>query len=180
MKEVLDKGLMAMIPRHIDKKGSCTSLYVKDLDPIVIEKTTEAVLEDIEKYLKIDLKEIRSRYTQMILSNNIVPFALSDDDIFIAIKTRDQILSDDESLGYINIKYIKEMKKGKNESSTNITLANNVIIKCSTDLVTVSRSIINAHLIRKGYDLTDRQVAEEIVNNEGNISLKDDLVQACS
>lgn len=164
---------MAIIPSYIDQKGDCTILYAKDIEPLVIEKGIRTVFKNIGKHLMIDLREIKKRYSHLVLSSNLVPIPLSKEDIFIPVKTRKPLVKDDGAFGYINIKYIKEINKDKETGLAIITLANNTIIQCLCSLTTVNKYIKSGNIVSRCYQDTCLNVAEsETVYNDGRVLVK--------
>ncbi|NLY84812.1 MAG: hypothetical protein GX077_00455, partial [Tissierellia bacterium] len=87
----------------------------------------------------------------------LIPIALSKSDVFVPIKTRKPMYKNDGAFGYVNIKYIKEVKDKKD--STHIYLTNGITIKALCSLPTVEKHLRNGHIVSRCYE--DRYMAAE-------------------
>lgn len=150
MEDILKDGLVAFLPKYIDLKGNCTIIYGRDARKLVVEKSIKTVIRLIAKYYMLDLNEAKKRYKPLISSSNLIPIALSKSDVFVPIKTRKPMYKNDGAFGYINIKYIKEVKD--KEDSTYIYLTNGLTIKTLCKLSTVEKHIRDGHIVSKCFE----------------------------
>lgn len=157
MEDILKDGLVAFLPKYIDLKGNCTIIYGRDARKLVVEKSIKTVIRLIAKYYMLDLNEAKKRYKPLISSSNLIPIALSKSDVFVPIKTRKPMYKNDGAFGYVNIKYIKEVKDKKD--STHIYLTNGITIKALCSLPTVEKHLRNGHIVSRCYE--DRYMAAE-------------------
>lgn len=150
MESILKDGLVAFVPKYIDLKGNCTIIYGRDARKLVVEKSIKTVIRLIAKYYLLDLNEAKKRYKPLVASSNLIPIPLSKSDVFIPIKTRKPMYKNDGAFGYINIKYIEEVKDRKD--STYIYLTNGLTIKALSSLSTVEKHLRNGHIISRCYE----------------------------
>lgn len=150
VERVLKEGLMAFVPEYVEHRGNCTMMYGKDLEPLVMEKSIKTIIRLIAKYYFIDLNEIKKRYKPLVSSPNLVPIPFSKKDIFVPIKTRKPMIKNDGAFGYINMRYIKDIKK--RDGSPIIHLMNGVDIQCLCSMETVDKHIRDGHIINRCYE----------------------------
>ncbi|NLK44247.1 MAG: hypothetical protein GX300_07635 [Tissierellia bacterium] len=150
MESILRKGLVALLPEYIDLKGNCTIIFGRDTKKIIVEKSIKAVIKSIAKYYMLDLNEAKKRYKPLVSSSNLIPIPLTKSDVFIPIKTRRPMYKNDGAFGYVNIKYIKEVKSKKDH--TYIYLNNGLIIEALCNLSTVEKHLRNGHIISRCYE----------------------------
>ena len=163
--EKFQEEIMAIVPEYVSAKGNCTILHRKDLDPLVLEKTIKTVIGLVGKYYMLDLDSMKKRYSPLLSSRNLIPIALSRNDILIPFKTRAPMYKNDGAFGYINMKYIKHIKK--NNTTTIVILKNGFEIDCLCSMDTVNKHLRNGKIISRCYE--DRvmgvQEAGEHYNN---------------
>lgn len=171
MENILNKRLLAIIPEYIDQMGDCTIIYSMGEEPLIVEKSIRTVLKNIGKELMVDLREIKRRYGLLVSSPNLVPIPLSQDDIFIPLKVRKPLCRNDRAFGYINLKYIKDVKT--ETESTIIVLKDGTSIECLCSHQTVQKQLKNARVVKECYLKRSINVAEdETIYEDGKIVIK--------
>ena len=147
LEKILLQKLMAFLPVYLDMKGNCTLLYTYCGGIYEIEKTIRTVLNQLGNYYLVDLKATKKYYGDLLAIKNLVPIPFDKDNIFVPIKVRKPLFKNDGSLGYVNIKYIKKVRKLKN--NTIIYLVNNHTIECLNSIETVNRHIKNGNIVER-------------------------------
>jgi hypothetical protein len=112
MENILNKKIMAFVPEYVENRGNCTTIYTKENEPIILDRHIKTFIKNICKYYMIDLTATRKRYSKLVISPNMMPIPLSKHDIFIPFKTRVPLAKNDGSLGYVNMRYIKNLSDG--------------------------------------------------------------------
>lgn len=160
MRNIFNEELMAIVPQYIEQRGNCTVLYAKGLQPVVMDKSIKTVIRLIGKHYMIDLDEARKRYSTLMSSSILVPIALSKKDVFVPFKTRVPMYKNDGAFSYINMNYIKKIKKSK-ESSTIVHLINGTTIECISCSSTVDNHMRNGHIVSRCYEERTMKVSED-------------------
>lgn len=164
MKEIINKGIVAIIPQYISNKGDCTVIYTKESEPLIIERSMRSVLNRLFKYYMIDLKETKKSYIDLVGSPNSIPLPLNKEDVLFPLKTRKPFSKNDGAIGYFNIRYLKS--HDGNGKTTTIHLENDTKIECLYSEATVIKHIKNAKLVSKYYEGQFMHVAEkEVIYN---------------
>lgn len=164
MDRVLEKDMLAIVPAYLPDRGNCTRIYVLDEQPIVIEKTISTVIKAIGRYHLIDLESMRITYGRFLNSPNLSPISLNQNDIFIPVKVRKPIGRNDKAFGYINIKYIKDIKRAKDSSI--ILLTNDIEIKSLSRIKTIQRHLSNGYIVKRFYDDRFKRKYDDISPNQ--------------
>ena len=155
----LFKGdLMGVLPEYVEHRGNCTKVYLRNSDPFILDKSIKTVIRLIGKHYMIDLNEIKKRYKQILSSTNLIPIPLSQEDVFVPFKTRKPMYKNDGAFGYINIKYIEDVKDEK--KSRKVYLENGHAINCLCSLSTIENHIKNGYVISKCYESRNMKVSE--------------------
>ncbi|MDD4726379.1 MAG: competence protein ComK [Tissierellia bacterium] len=165
MQELINKGIMAIVPEYVKDRGNCVTVYTNKSKPVTLEKGIKTVLRNLFKYYMVDLNETKKRYINLVSSPNNMPLPLSKNDIFIPLKTRKPICKNDGATGYINMRYLKKVIK--NENSTTIQLDNNTNIECLSSETTVKNHLRNGNIVSKCYEERSMFVAENQVTYNG-------------
>lgn len=150
MDKIFQEEIMAIVPEYVDLKGNCTTIHRKDLDPLVLDKTIKTVIRLVGKYYMIDLNSMKKRYSPLLSSRNLMPIPLSRNDILIPFKTRIPMYKNDGAFSYVNMKYIKEIKK--NANTTTVILSGGLEIHCLCSLDTVNKHLRNGKVISRCYE----------------------------
>ena len=150
MEEIFEAEIMAIVPQYVDSRGNCTIVHRKNLDPLILDKTIKTVISLVGKHYMIDLTSMKRRYSPLLSSSNLIPIALSRDDIFIPFKTRQPMYKNDGAFSYINMHYIKEIKKV--HKSSLVILDNGLEIKCLCAMDTVNKHLKNGKIISRCYE----------------------------
>ena len=148
--EMFQEEIMAIMPEYVDLKGNCTIVHRKGFDPLILDKTIKTVISLVGKYYMIDLNSMKKRYSPLLSSRNLIPIALSRNDILIPFKTRSPMYKNDGAFSYINMKYIKKVKKS--ESTTIVVLDNGLEIPCLCSMNTVDKHLRNGNIISRCYE----------------------------
>jgi len=157
MESIIRNGIVALLPKYIDLKGNCTIIYGKDTKKLIVEKSIKAVIRSIAKYYMLDLNEAKKRYKPLVFSSNLIPIPFTKSDVFIPIKTRKPMYKNDGAFGYVNIKYIREVKNIK--GTTYVYLNNGIIIEALCSQATVEKHLRNGHIISRCYE--DRAIVAD-------------------
>jgi hypothetical protein len=165
MHDLINKGIMAIVPEYIEGRGNCVKVYTNNSQPIIIQKSIKTVLRNLFKHYMIDLNETKKRYINLVSSPNNVPLALSNKDIFIPLKTRKPICRNDGATGYINMRYLKKTVKNKN--TTTIHLENNINIECLCSENTVKNHLRNGTIVSRCYEERSMSVSEDELTYRG-------------
>jgi hypothetical protein len=162
MERLFRKELMAVLPEYIRSKGNCTVVYLEKMEPFVIERSIKTVIKALERHYKVTPREVKTKYQHLISSSNLIPMPLSEENIFVPIKTRTPICKNDGAFSYINIKhiYIVTDKKDYRE----VCLSDGKIIKSISTLPTLQNHIRNGYIIKSFHKDYSINVAE----NEGD------------
>lgn len=150
MEKIFVEEIMAIIPKYVDSKGNCTLVHRKDFDPFVLDKTIKTVIRLVGKYYMIDLDAMKKKYSPLLSSRNLIPIPLSRNDILIPFKTRIPMYKNDGAFSYINMKYIKDIKKDNN--TTVVILKNEVEINCLCSMDTVNKHLRNGKVMSRCYE----------------------------
>ena len=150
MEGIFQEEIMAIVTKYVDSKGNCTIVHRKGLDPLVLDKTIKTVIGLIGKHYMIDLKVMKKRYSSLLSSRNLIPIPLSKNNILIPFKTRKPMYKNDGAFSYINMKYIKSIKK--NGDSTIVVLSNGFEIECLCKMDTVDKHLKNGTIISRCYE----------------------------
>ena len=150
MEKIFQEEIMAIVPEYVDSKGNCTILHRKDLDYLVLDKTIKTVIRLVGKHYMMDLNSVKDRYSPLLSSRNLIPIPLSRRDILIPMKTRIPMYKNDGAFGYINMKYINDIKK--NGKTTTVILENGLEIECLCGIDTVNKYLRNGKIISRCYE----------------------------
>src|SRR5690625_258510 len=116
MKEVFEKGVIALLPEYIKDKGNCTIIWTKDGKSKVVDRAVKTVIKNMSNYYHLDLKQSNETYCKYLSIKRSLPIPFSKDNIFIAIKTRIPISKNDGAHGYIRLNKIKKVVAEKQYS----------------------------------------------------------------
>lgn len=161
METVLNKDIMAIVPKYVDNRGNCTKIYIMGSEPIVLEKSVKTILRLISKHYMIDLKELKKRYGALVSSPNLVPIPFSKKDVFVPFKTRVPMYKNDGAFSYINMRYIDKIKNEKD--SAVVYLSNGIYIPCLCSLATIDKHMKNGYIVSRCYEDRAIKVAEDEV-----------------
>ena len=150
MEKIFQEEIMAIVPKYVDSKGNCTVLHRKDLDLLVLDKTIRTVIRLVGKHYMMDLNSMKERYSPLLSSRNLIPIPLSRKDILIPFKTRVPMYKNDGAFSYVNMKYIRDIKK--NHKTTTLILEDGLEIDCLSTIDTVNKHIRNGKIISRCYE----------------------------
>lgn len=150
MKDIFKEEIIAIKPEYIDSRGNCTIVYRIDSSILILDKTIKTLIKLMGKNYMIDLHEMKKKYRPLLPSHNLMPIPLSKEDIFIPFKTRIPMYKNDGAFSYINMKYIKDIKK--KDKSTIVFLHNDLKFECLSSLDTVNKHMRNGKIISRCYE----------------------------
>lgn len=159
MEKLFQKSIMALVPEYNENNCNYTILHRKNEEILILDKSIKTVIKLLAKYHMIDLNAMNKKYRNLISSKILTPISLSKDDILIPFKTRKEPYKNDGAFSYINMKYIKKIKK--DNKSTIILLDNGVEIKCYTSLNTANKHLKNGKIINKCYEENIMKIKEQ-------------------
>lgn len=173
MLSISDKKLTAIIPEYKSEKGDCTTLHFLDEEPITVERNIRTVLKNIAKEFMLDLTLAKRKYGAVVSSPGLVPIPLGKEDVFLPLKVRKPLFKNDKAFGYINLKYIKEIKSNKDLKTDCVILSNNQEIELMCTRLTALKQMKNARVVKELYIKRSMQVAEEdVVYEDGKLVVK--------
>lgn len=159
MKDVFKGDILAILPKYVKDKGNCTVVVKDGGEAIVLDKSIKTTISLLGKYYMIDLSEVKKRYRPIVFSTNLIPIPLSKRDIFVPLKTRSPICKNDGAFGYINLRFIQDIKR--ESMSTWVYLKYNYKVECLSTLETVNLHIKDANIISRCYEGYGMEVAEQ-------------------
>ncbi len=159
MKDVFQGEILAILPKYVDGKGNCTIIVRGEGEHIVLNKSIKTTIRLLGKHYMIDLSEVKKRYREIVFSTNLVPIPLSKRDILVPLKTRYPICKNDGAFGYINLRFIKSIKR--EGPSTLLYLKYDYIVESVSSIETVNLHIKDANIISRCYEGYGIQVAEQ-------------------
>lgn len=164
MIKYIEQGIMAIVPEYVENKGNCSKLYVSGMESVVLEKNIKSVIKQISKYYMLDLNQFKIKYSTLVSSPNLVPIAFSRLDVFVPIKTRIPMYKNDGAFAYVNIRYIENIKKCK--ENVKIYLSNGISINCLCTMETVNKHMRNGKIVQLCYHPRESMIAEsEVIYN---------------
>jgi thermostable 8-oxoguanine DNA glycosylase len=164
MENILNKKIMAFVPEYVENRGNCTTIYTKENEPIILDRHIKTFIKNICKYYMIDLTATRKRYSKLVISPNMMPIPLSKHDIFIPFKTRVPLAKNDGSLGYVNMRYIKNLSDG--DGITTLHLEDNLKIKCLCNISTARKQMKSGYIVKNCFKDRSMYVAENEFKDE--------------
>lgn len=159
MKKVFCGDILAILPKYIEGRGNCTVVVKGNGENLILDKNIKTTIGLLGKYYMIDLNEVRKRYGEIVLSKNLIPIPLSKNDILVPLKTRYPIFKNDGAFGYINYRFITNIKR--ENMSTWIYMKDDYIVECLCSLETVHLHLKDASIISRCYEGYGIQVAEQ-------------------
>lgn len=146
MIEIIEEGIIAIVPQYIENKGNCTVVYTKVGEPKIFEMRINTMLKNIFKYYMIDYTAAKEVYGGLLMSKNSVPLPLTKEDVLLPLKISKPMIKNDGAAGYFNIKYIKGCVK--NGKTTIIHLENDIKLECLYNENTVKKYVNKANIVR--------------------------------
>ena len=61
MQDLINKGIMAIVPEYVKDRGNCVKIYTKNSKPVIIEKGIKTVLKSLARHYMIDINETKKR-----------------------------------------------------------------------------------------------------------------------
>ena len=172
MEKILEKKLIAVLPKYVPNQGNCTIIYSEEEEPRILEKTILTVMKNIGRHHMIDLDAMKYRNGKLVNASYPVPIYLNSD-VFIPIKVRKPFGRNDKAYGYVNLEYIENAKQEENHTS--IKLKNQIELKCLFRKATLNKHIHNGATIKRYYEdrnkpniLKDLKIAESDTVDYGN------------
>ncbi|RKD32364.1 hypothetical protein BET03_03165 [Thermohalobacter berrensis] len=162
MEKLLDEGIMAIVPVYINMKGNVTKIITREKNEFQTNRSIKTFLRILASFYGVDLRVSRKYYGKLIGAKNIVPFYFDRDNILVPVKVRKPISKNDGAFGYINLKYIREVKEKK--KTVNIILEGNISIKCLQSYRTVIKHIRDAKILKRVCSYNEPLVMEERAN----------------
>lgn len=159
MKDIFGGEILAILPKYVADRGNCTLVVKGDGENLILNKSIKTTIGLLGKYYMIDLVEVRKRYREIVFSKNLIPIPLSRKDIFVPLKTRYPICKNDGAFGYINQRFITNIKR--ENMSTWIYLKNDYIVECLSSIETVNQHLKNGAIISRCYEGYGIEVAEQ-------------------
>ena len=157
MKEIIEKGIEAILPVYIEDKGNCTIIYTKE-DDVILKKAIKSTIRNLCKYYHLDLKESNKTYGNLLSINKQPPIPLTPNQVFVPIKVRKPIISHDGAYGYINIDSIERISRSDSSPlESTIHLKSKRTINAICRDITIKNNINKGHLARQlfnRYDVT--------------------------
>ncbi|MDR7869336.1 MAG: competence protein ComK [Tissierellaceae bacterium] len=175
MKDIIEKGIEAILPVYIKDRGNCTVVYTKE-DRIIIEKTSKTVITNLCKYYHLDLRASNKAYGDLLTIKKHPPIPFTYDQIFIPMKTRKPIARHDGAYGYVNMESINKISKSKIENNTLIYISKDRPIEVYSRLCTIQRNINNGEIVKRLFRRSDlvREV-DSLYMAEDTLATKKDI-----
>jgi hypothetical protein len=170
MERLFQGDLMAVVPVYND--GNCTEVYIKGMEPFILNRRTKNIISIICKHYMTDLKEVKKRYRKIVSSQNLVPIPLSRKDVFVPFKTRAPMYKNDGAFSYINMKHIKNISDKNDHTIVNLVDGNT--IKCLCTLATVEGHMRNGYVVSRCYEDRAMRINEAPVFYNARIILSND------
>lgn len=150
MNKIIEKGIIAILPEYIKDRGNCTTIWTKDKEEIVLERSVKTVIRNMAKYYHLDLKAANKTYGELLAIKKSAPIPFTKEDIFINVKTRIPLAKDDGAYGYIKVNTIDKVKEsnGEEEKAT-IYLKDGRSIKVYSRIETLNKNISNGEVLKK-------------------------------
>ena len=157
MKEIIEKGIEAILPVYIEDKGNCTLIYTRE-DEVILEKALKSTIRNLCKYYHLDLKASNKTYGDLLSINKQPPIPLSPNQVFVPVKVRKPIVSHDGAYGYINIDSIEKISsRDSSPLESTIYLKSKRTIEAICRDITIKKNINKGRLAKKlfsRYDVT--------------------------
>lgn len=149
MKEIIEKEIMAIVPKYIENKGNCTWIYTRD-GIVELEKSIKTVIKNIAKYYHLDLRASNKCYKELLYTKKNLPIPFTPDKIFILVKMRRPIGQHDGAYGYLDINSIEKINyKEELDLYPRIILKNSEILEALCTLETLHKAIKNGEIVRE-------------------------------
>ncbi len=178
MKEIIEKGIVAILPEYVKDIGNCTIIYTKDKNKIILNKTIRTILKNICSHYHLDVKAANKTYGEVLSVKRSPPIPFARDNIFINMKVRQPIHKDDGAHGYIKLDEISQIKRSKtSKQNTCVSLKNGLEIEALNKPETINKKIKDGHIIRRLFDNNDSYFVREESLHQGKTTLatKSDL-----
>lgn len=149
MREILDKGIEAVLPVYEKDKGNVSLVYTKE-EEILMDYSIKTIIRRICGIYHYDIKSSNKYYGQLLSTKKHCPIPIHRDLILIQAKTRIPIGKHDGAYGYINIDaitHISSSDKIKDYSRVYLMSGKSIEVLCKVS--TLSKSINNGHIIKK-------------------------------
>lgn len=149
MKNLIERGIQAILPIYVKNKGNCTLIYLQD-EEIILDKVIKTVIKNLCEFYHLDLKSSNKSFGQLLSIKKHHPVPFNEDNVFIQAKTRVPIGRHDGAYGYINIDAIERVKTlKKDEDRTLIYLKGKRSIEVLCKEITIYRSINNGEIVKR-------------------------------
>lgn len=161
MKEIVEKGIHAILPVYIEDKGNCTAIYTKE-DTITQEKAIRSVMINLCKHYHLDLAASNKTYGELLSIKKQPPIPLSHNQVFIPVKVRQPVIKHDGAYGYINIDSIEKIvQSNSSPRKATIYLENTSPIQAMTKASTIQKNLNNGKLAKKLFNRYDTTAIRE-------------------
>lgn len=149
MEKLIEKRILAIIPKYVSDKGNFTLVYTEK-GIVEIEKSIKTVIKNISNYYHFDLKQSNNTYKNLLYHRKNPPVPFTDESIFILLKTRKPVGKHDGAHGYILIDAIEKIvfEEGK-DIHPKILLTNGELLEVLCTVHTIRKSIKNGNIVKK-------------------------------
>ncbi|MTI70054.1 MAG: hypothetical protein FH751_07365 [Firmicutes bacterium] len=149
LEKILKKHPIAFIPVLVKDKGRATKIITKDLEEIYVSNRIGTVLKKMAVNELIDLEAVKKVVGDISGCKRLAPIILGGENIYIPIKVRKPICTNDPCYGYFNTKYIKNYKK--KDKKTIIILKGDIKIEVNQTIKTITKYINVGKILRDYY-----------------------------
>lgn len=149
MQKVFKEEIIAILPSYIKDKGNCTVVWIKNKEPVIIEKTIKTTIKNMCRYYHLDLKSSNKTYGEILSIKRSPPIPFGRDKVFIKVKTRIPLARDDGAYGYINLSAIEKISSIKENKRTLVCLKNQQFLEVYGKIETINKNIKNGEIVRR-------------------------------
>ncbi len=148
---------LAIIPFYKEGYGNASKI-IGIKNELIVEKRLSSLIKDLCRQFFIDPIAMREEYRELLGIRNTPPLYI-DGKVFLPLKTREPILKNDGSIGYICLDSIYDIRQENGQNY--LILSNRKKIRVYNSYSTINRHMINARLVqvyekrKKGYSLED-------------------------
>ncbi|MTI65559.1 MAG: hypothetical protein FH753_03060 [Firmicutes bacterium] len=146
LKKVLKKEPIAFIPEYVKDKGNLTKVITKDLEVYYLRNRLNTVLKEMAKKHLVDINVVKKYIGDILGGSRVLPLFFDAENIFVPIKVRKPLNSNDSCYGYINLDYLK-----LDEEKNLILIDNKLEINVVQRIETIKGYIKRAEIIKEGY-----------------------------
>lgn len=154
LKDVLESkvNIAALITVYENNRGNCTKIVLENNKKMLLNQSVKSTIRNIAKYYNIDTIELRKKQEELLNSTYNLPLPITNNMLFIPIKTRIPKVRKDPCSSYINFYQIHKLDK----KDPIIHMNNSDPIKSLNSMATLKKRYTKGRICSKLNNMEDK------------------------